>query len=143
MRLSDVQTLLAERLKAAPGIVALHAEPALYSALADDQPVKDAITAQLLATGVFIEIGMPELGQLDHTGSGGLFSAAIVPVFVAESPAKAHEPSWLALVDAVIEAICEGGGDPAAVRIIAANAPVQEGGYVLHEITVSVRLLHG
>jgi hypothetical protein len=143
MMLATVQGYIAARLQASPVLVALHAEPILYSALADETEAKDALNTQLHLTGVVFEIGMPELAQLENLASGGLMAAALVPIFVAESPAKEHSPAWLSLVDAVIDAVCDSSADPGGVRVISAAAPIQEGGYVLHEIIVAVPTIHG
>jgi hypothetical protein len=83
------------------------------------------------------------VADIQVTGGGGMFSAAVVPVFVAESPAVTHSPSWLALVDTVIDALIDSRRPAGGLQLLATMAPVREGGYVLHEIAIAVPLRHG
>jgi hypothetical protein len=138
MNLDEVQSKVVAQISAASALIAFGV-PFAFSWLDNEETIKTAITARLLASGVSIEVGAISGGGRSGAPGRGQILDVTFPVWLAENPALTHAPSGLTLIQAVISAVCKGlpGGETAPVSAGFESAIIEQG-YILHVLTFSV-----
>lgn len=137
MTLAGLQDFFAAALAASAPLAVLGA-PHKFSPFETDEAFATALNTALAATGVFIEIGQPDVQRSGNRVARGTSATATVDLLIAEAIKTDHTPTDKALVQAVVDAIqAHGDARETPAEFESYESAISESGYVLHALTFS------
>lgn len=139
MTLSQVSTVIAARIAAVPALAAL-GSLLPFDELADAVAFDTALAAAIDAKGVAFVMPEPEIASAQPDAYGHPIARVSIELQVPESVAVAHTPSGLALVDAVVAAVCARSGTSVEEITFEAYEKDESSGLVVRLLSFSAQV---